>query len=423
MPQDELFRWFFGDESPFRGGEMRTPRQHGLGSGVIVTKDGYILTNNHVVENADTDGIKVLLNDGREFTAKPVGKDAATDIAVLKINADNLPFLTLGDSDKAEVGDLVLAIGNPFNVGLTVTTGIISAKGRTLPADSADTRRLEDFLQTDAAINPGNSGGPLVDAEGRLIGINTAIISSGGFVGMGGNVGIGFAVPSNLARFVMDSVIKDGRVVRGYMGLWLQPLNEALAKEFKLKSAQGAVVTEVTPGSPAERAGLKSGDVIVEFNGKPVEDSRTLSLRAAQTAPGSRVPVKLIRDGDEKTVQVTLKEFPSESGVAAKPGRDEGRSEEGLEGVTVTDLDRAARSQLRIPATVNGALVARIDPESASYEAGLREGDVILEINRKPVSNADEAVALSERVKNETALLRVWSRGGSRYIVVDQKKG
>jgi serine protease Do len=400
---------------------MRTPRQHGLGSGVIVTKDGYILTNNHVVENADN--IKVALNDGREFTARLVGKDPLTDIAVLKVNADNLPFLTLGDSDKIEVGDLVLAVGNPFNVGLTVTTGIISAKGRTLPMQEG-VDRLEDFLQTDAAINPGNSGGALVDADGRLVGINTAIISSAGFGGMGGSVGIGFAVPSNLARFVMESVIKDGRVVRGYMGVGIQPVNEALAKEFKLKNAHGALVGDVTPGSPAERAGLKSGDVIVEFNGKPVEDSRTFRLRVAQTAPGTRIPVKLVREGDEKTVQVTLKEFPTENELSSKPGRSDesGQFEENLDGVTVTDLNRATRSQFRIPANVNGAVVVEVNPDSASYEAGLRPGDVILEINRKPVSNADEAVKLSDRVKNDTALLRVWSRGGSHYIVVDQKK-
>jgi serine protease Do len=255
---------FFGEEENPQDlpRQFRAPKQHGVGSGVIVTKDGYILTNNHVVESA-TD-VKVALDDGREFSAKVIGRDPQTDIAVLKIDAHGLPFLTLADSDKIEVGDVVLAIGNPFGIGQTVTTGIVSAKGRaTLGLD------YEDFIQTDAAINPGNSGGALVDTDGRLIGINTAILSESG-----GNQGIGFAVPTNLARWVMDGLMQNGRVERGFLGVNIQDLTPDLAKEFKLDHATGALVSEVTPQSPADKAGLKGGDVIVQFNGKPVTDSR-----------------------------------------------------------------------------------------------------------------------------------------------------
>jgi serine protease Do len=423
MPPDDFFRRFFGFGDEFdgsdgngnpRGRGFRAPRQHGLGSGVIVTKDGYILTNNHVVENADD--IMVALNDGREFNAKAIGRDPKTDVAVLKIENEDLPFLTLTDSDKLEVGDLVLAIGNPFGIGQTVTMGMVSAKGRTLLTGDLGRDRYEDFIQTDAAINPGNSGGALVDTEGRLIGINTAIISE-----TGGNMGIGFAVPVNLARFVMESIIKDGRVIRGYMGVSIQDVSDALAKEFKLKDKHGALVGDVTPKSPAEKAGIKSGDVIVEFNGKPVEDSRTLKLRAAQVPPGSKVQVELVRDGTQKTVAVALEEFPDKD-VASRSSRSDKDFADPLDGVTVGDIDRNLRAQMDLPANVRGAVVMKIDPESPSFEHGLREGDVIQEINRQPVRNADDAVKLSENIKNDAVLLKVWSRGGTHYVVVEQKK-
>lgn len=412
FPDDNFFRRFFGEDFNDGGGErhFRIPKQRGLGSGVIVTKDGYILTNNHVVDNADE--VKVALNSGgREYTAKIVGKDPKTDIAVLKIDAKDLPFLELADSDKVEIGDLVLALGNPFGVGQTVTMGMVSAMGRAnMGLD------YEDFIQTDAAINPGNSGGALVDAEGRLIGINTAILSRSG-----GNQGIGFAVPINLARSVMDSLMKDGRVVRGFLGVRLQDLNPTLASEFKLKDGSGALVAEVTPDGAAEKAGLKSGDVIVEFNGKPVRDSRHLKFQVAEAPPGEKVPVKVWRDGTQKTFQVTLKEMPRTE-LSAKAGSPGKESTEALEGVTVGDLDSSTKNQLKVPDNLKGAVVTQVDQESAAYEAGLREGDVILEINRKPVQNADEAVALSEKNKDDTILLRVWSRGGSRYLVVDESK-
>jgi serine protease Do len=406
-----FFRRFFGDE--FNGQYRRgpAPKQHGLGSGVIVTKDGYLLTNNHVVENADE--VKVALNDGREFTAKVIGKDPKSDIAVIKIDAKDLPALELADSDKLEVGDVVLAIGNPFGVGQTVTSGIISATGRgSLGLD------YEDMIQTDAAINPGNSGGPLVDAEGRLIGINTAILSRSG-----GNQGIGFAVPVNLARMVMESLVKEGRVVRGFMGVNIQDLTPTLAKEFGVKESGGALVAGVTPKSPAEKAGLRDGDVITEFNGKAVKDSRNLKLQVAQTSPGTSVPLKVLRDGKTKSLEVTVKELPGTEMLSKNNSDDADNSGEALVGVAVADVDAAAKQQFNLPANVNGAVVTQVDPNSAAFEAGLREGDVIQEINRKPVKGAEDAVQLTDNVKDKRTLLRVWSKGGSRFVVVDENKG
>src|SRR5436190_4379697 len=278
---EDLLRRFFGDD--FNGNMMprqgrrnfNMPRQTGLGSGVIVTKDGYILTNNHVVDGADE--VKVVMTDGREFTAKVIGRDPKSDIAVIKIDAKDLPAITMADSDKVEVGDVVLAIGNPFGIGQTVTTGIVSATGRT----GAVGLDYEDFIQTDAAINPGNSGGALVDAEGRLIGINTAILSR-----TGANNGIGFAIPANLARGVMTDLVRDGKVTRGYAGMWIQDITPALADEFKLKEHSGAIISDVAPKSPAEKAGFNNGDVVLEFNGRPVTDSRHLKLAVARTQPG-----------------------------------------------------------------------------------------------------------------------------------------
>jgi serine protease Do len=409
--QEEFLRRFFGDQ--FEGGSrghMEMQKQHGLGSGVIVSKDGYILTNNHVVENADE--IKVAVNEtGEEFTAKVVGADPKSDVAVLKIDGKDLPAISLADSDKIEVGDLVLAVGNPFGIGQTVTMGMVSAMGR-----ASMGMEYEDFIQTDAAINPGNSGGALVDAEGRLIGINTAILSRSG-----GNQGIGFAVPINLARFAMESIIKDGHVVRGFLGVNIQDVTPALAKEFKIENAQGALVSDVTPKSPADKAGLKSGDVITEFNGKAVHDSRHLKLQVAQVPPTTKVPVKIVRDGDVKTLNVTLKEFP-QTELASK-GKSESRHEDALDGVTIADLDSNTRSQMKVPAAVKGVIVTQVEQNSAAYAAGLREGDVIEEVNRQPLTNAEQAVALSEKLKDEKSiLLRIWSKGGSHYLVVDESK-
>ncbi len=407
-----FLRRFFGDEfgDDLTGRPMPQPKMHGLGSGVIVTKDGYILTNNHVVDNADE--VKVAFNDGREFTAKVIGKDPKSDIAVVKIDAHDLPAVEIADSDKIEVGDLVLAVGNPFGIGQTVTMGMVSAVGRgNLGLD------YEDFIQTDAAINPGNSGGALIDADGRLIGINTAILSRSG-----GNQGIGFAVPVNLARVVMESLVKDGRVVRGFMGVSVQDITPAIVREFDLKETSGALVGGVNPKTPAEKAGLRAGDVITEFNGKPIRDSRHLKLQVAQTRPGETVPLKVVRDGKTKTIQLTVKELPGTELAANKRSDNAEGSSDALDGVGVSDLDAAAKKQLGLPDDVKGALVTHVDPDSTAFEAGLREGDVIQEINRKPVKTAEEAVALTENVKDKRTRLRVWSKGGSRYVVVDESK-
>jgi serine protease Do len=410
---DDFFRRFFGvpnGNSLRRGQNPTPPRQHGIGSGVIVTKDGYILTNNHVVEGAEE--VKVAMQDGREFTAKVVGRDPKSEVAVIKIDAKDLPVVPMADSDKVEVGDVVLAVGNPFGIGQTVTTGIVSATGR------AGTMGLdyEDFIQTDAAINPGNSGGALVDAEGRLIGINTAILS-----GSGGNMGIGFAIPTNLARDVMDSLIKDGHVTRGYLGVLIQDVNPALAKQFKLSDNKGALVGDVTAKSPAEKAGLKNGDVILEFDGKKVSDSRHLKLMVARTKPGESAPIKILRDGEEETLTVKVKELPGSEQVAKNDGSkidDNGT----LNGVTVADIDTEARQKLRLPANLKGVVVTDVESESAAAEAGLRPGDVITEINRKPVKSAEEAVKMTEEPEDKTSLLRVWREGNSRYVVVDESK-
>jgi len=411
--EDPFFRRFFG--GPFQN-IPRERREQALGSGVVVTEDGYILTNNHVVEGADE--IKVALADNvTTYTAKIIGTDPQTDIAVIKVDAKNLPAITVTDSDNLGVGDVVLAIGNPFGVGQTVTMGIVSAKGRT----AMGIVDYEDFIQTDASINPGNSGGALVDAAGRLVGINTAILSR-----TGGSMGVGFAVPINLARSVMEQLIETGKVTRGYLGVLIQPVTSDLAKEFKLSENSGALVGEVTEDSPAEKAGLKEGDVVVQFNGKKVNDSRHFRLMVSQTPPGTKVDLKVLREGKEQSFTAKLGELPS-GGLARADSRQGGlrrsKQADALEGVTVDDLNARTRQQFNIPPSVRGAVVVEVEPSSPSAEAGLRPGDVILEINRQRVFNADEAVKQSEEVKGDRVLLRVWSGGGSRYVVVEVKPG
>ena len=407
---DPFWRKFFGDQF----GQIPPPNQpgsrrgYGLGSGVIVTKDGYILTNNHVVDSADT--VKVTLTDGREFTAKVVGRDPKSDIAVVKIDARDLPIAPMADSDKVQVGDIVLAVGNPFGVGQTVTTGIVSATGR----GNMGLEDYEDFIQTDAAINPGNSGGALVDAEGRLIGINTAILSRSG-----GNQGIGFAIPSDLARTVMTSLVEHGHVTRGYLGVMIQDVTPALAKEFKLKGSEGALVGDLVPRGPADKAGLKNGDVVVEFAGKKVLDSRHLKLIVAETKPDSTVPVKVLRGGSPETLDVTVRQLPGTEQLA-QSNANNGEQTGTLNGVGVEDLNAQARQQFNVPDTVKGAVITQVQPDSAPAEAGLKPGDVIEEINRHPVKNADDAVRLTQNAHDKHTLVRVWENGGSHYVVVDE---
>ena len=410
---DPFWRRFFGDQS----GQMFPRRQpgpqmkHGIGSGVIVTANGYILTNNHVVDGASE--VKVTLQDGHEFTAKVIGRDPKSDIAVVKIDAKDLPAVPMADSEKVQIGDVVLAVGNPFGVGQTVTQGIVSALDR----GNMGIEAYEDFIQTDAAINPGNSGGALVDIDGRLIGINTAILSRSG-----GSQGVGFAIPSNLARTVMESLVKYGHVTRGYLGVMIQNVTPALAQEFNLKESTGALIGDVVPDGPADKAGFKSGDVVVEFNGRKVSDSRHLQLAVAETKPGSAVRVEILRNGDKKTLEATIKELPGAEQLA-EMGTPNGSDTGTLNGVNVGDLDREAREQLNIPKEVTGgALITEVDPNSAAAEAGLKPGDVIVEINRHPVKNAGDAVRLTENTKSKRTLVRVWENGGSHYIVVDESK-
>jgi serine protease Do len=355
--------------------------------------------------------IQVALNDGRQFTAKVIGTDPKTDVALIKINAENLPAVTLTDSSKVEIGDVVLAIGNPFGIGQTVTKGIVSAKDRTTSGDGD-----EDFIQTDAAINPGNSGGALVDTEGRLIGINSAILTRSG-----GNQGIGFAVPSDLCRWVMDSLVKNGHVERGLLGVIIQNLTPDLARAFKLDRTNGALVGDVTPGSPADKAGLESGDVITQFNGQTIQDASQLKLRVAETAPGSKVAVTVNRNGTDKTLDVILGNTP-ENGVAQRNESNGAVRKEALAGVGVADLDQNTRSELNIPQNVHGALISQVAPDSPAYEAGLRTGDVITELNHQPVKNAQDAVADTEKTTGNETLVKVWTKTGSHYLVVGESR-
>ncbi len=447
-PFMDPFRQFFGDgtdDQPEalpgpnrRGGNRRsqgqTMHEQSLGSGVIVSPEGYILTANHVVDGADPDGVKVsLASGGKEISARIVGTDPQTDVAVLKIDGDKLPPITLADSDKIEVGDVVMAIGNPFGVGQTVTMGIVSATGRTGLGiiRQGSQRGYENFIQTDAAINQGNSGGALIDAEGRLIGINTAIFSPSG-----GNAGIGFAVPVNLARYVMERLITSGKVTRGYIGVNLQPeITPALAKAFNLPDEKGAMVADVMPKTPAARAGLQNGDVIRELNGKEIIDSDQLRLSVSQLAPGTKATLRILRSQPgkkptEKTVDVTLgtltPDRASVGGEGDSSAQEQSSTHDSLDGVEVADLDAGTRSQLNIPENIQGALVSNVDPESNSAQAGLRRGDVVLEIDRKPVHNASEAVAASEKATNDVVTLRIWrgdaSGGGSIYLTVENEK-
>jgi serine protease Do len=420
---DPMFRRFFGipddgeepgDQAPRgRGGNGKKHLERfGLGSGVIVSPEGHILTNNHVIEGAD-EIIVTIGVDKHEYKATKIATDPSTDIAVLKIEpTTKLHEITFADSDKLRVGDLAIAVGNPFGLTQSVTMGIISALGR---SDTHITD-YENFIQTDASINPGNSGGALVDVEGRLIGINTAIYSR-----TGGNQGIGFAVPSNIAHTVMDSLIKNGKVSRGFLGIALQPLSEDLAKAFKIEGNAGALVAEVTSKSPAEKAGIVAGDIVTEVDGKKVEGPRELQLIVAAIAPGTKVNVKLLRDGQAKNVNVELAERPGNK-VAANTPPEKSTDPDVLDGVTVGDINGETRKKFELPENSKGVVITEIDPDSPSAEAGLKTGDVIYEINREPITSAKEAVDLSEKVKKEKkVLLRVSTKGNSRYVVVERK--
>ncbi len=423
MMADPFFRQFFGNQLEGDGREF-TRRQNWLGSGIIVTPDGYIITANHVVEGADEIKVGIATNK-TEFAAHLIGADPATDIAVLKIDAQNLPAVMLGDSDQLEVGDVVLAIGNPFGLGQTVTRGIISALGRSLPMEGDDNPgrmvHYQDFIQTDAAINKGNSGGALVDAEGRLIGINDAIVSPSGT-----SAGLGFAIPINLARTVLEGFINGGRVVRGYLGIDPQDVDAGLAKSFGVPNSGGALVADVGPNSPAEKAGLQSGDVIIAINDREISSADNLRATVSQLRPGSTASVKIVRNSVQKNLSVTLGERPEmmSANLPTQPKRPaaENPRADALDGVYVQDLEGEFRQQLQAPLSVVGAVVTDVDSSSNSSVAGLRQGDVIVEINRQPVANAEDTVRLCKAARGEQILVKVWRHNGTRFISVDNTK-
>ena len=409
MPMDPMFRQFFGDQFGNQGGRQfgrgnqapRQQREQSLGSGVIISPEGYVLTNNHVVDSA-TD-VRVSLSDKREFQARVVGTDPKTDVAVLKIDGTNLPYITIGDSGKVEVGDYVLAIGNPFGVGQTVTMGIVSAKQRS----GLGIEDYEDFIQTDAPINPGNSGGALVNDRGELIGINTAILAHGSE----GNQGIGFAVPMNLARQVMSQILENGKVVRAYLGILPQDITPTMAKAFNTTDTRGALVGDVTPNSPAEKAGLQKGDIIREVDGKPVLGSNQLRNDLSMRRPDTRVTLKVDRNGSMRTVEVALAELPTEQAQA----RGESRPEGSLEGLSVQTLTPELARELHVPASAQGVVVTDVDPASKAAAAGLRRGDVIQEVNRKPVRDREQFESAMRR-SGDTPLFLVNRQGNTMFV-------
>ena len=388
-------------------GRSERPLEGGLGSGVIVTEDGYILTNGHLIIGANE--VQVTLPDGRDFKARVIGLDPRSDIAVVKVPAQHLPTVPLAESRKVRVGDLVLAVGHPFGVGQTVTHGIVSATDR----GGIGIEDYETFIQTDAPINPGNSGGALVDVTGHLIGINTAIISSSG-----GNLGIGFAVPSDLALRVMSDLIKHGEVARGYLGVETQDLTPELAEEFKAGTSAGVLVGGLAHDGPAERAGLQVGDVITRFGEKDVHDSRQLKLSVAETKPGDSFDLELLRGGVAQSVRVTVGQV-SNIELVRKESLDDYEKDSGaLQGVILGELNGELRQQLRIPGDVKGAVVLDLHAYSTAAQAGLRPGDVIESINRQDVANAAEALRFSQQLRSRHTLFRVWSRAGSRFVLV-----
>jgi serine protease Do len=402
LPMDPMFRRFFGDQFGRRGFQApREQREHSLGSGVIVAPEGYILTNNHVVDGA-TD-ITVALADRREFKARVVGSDPKSDIALLKIDGANLPYVTIGDSSKAQVGDYVLAVGDPFGVGQTVTMGIVSATQR----GGLGIEDYEDFIQTDAPINPGNSGGALVNDRGELIGINTAILAHGSE----GNQGIGFAVPINLARQVMSELLEHGRVVRAYAGIMVQDLTPAMAKAFGTTETRGAVIGDVTAGSPAERSGLQKGDIIRDVDGVPVDNSNQLRNNLSMRRPGSDVRLKVDRNGSVRTVAVKLGELPTRQERASAEQNSEGS----LQGLNVETLSPETARELHLPAATKGVVVTDVDPGSKAAEAGLRRGDVIQEVNRRPVANK-EGFETAIRRSGDSPLLLVNRQGNTLFL-------
>jgi serine protease Do len=409
---DDFFRRFFGDpndneRNPRSPQIPRSYKQRGLGSGVIMTGDGYILTNHHVVDGADD--IRVELTDGRTLTAKLVGSDKGSDLALIKVNATDLHTLPLGNSDAVQVGDVVLAVGNPLGIGQTVTMGIISAKGRSTPGGGDS---FEDFLQTDAPINHGNSGGALVNMKGELVGINSQIMSS-----TGENIGIGFAIPTNMARHVTDQLRKDGKVHRAQLGVTIQPVTSDIAASLGLKDVGGVIISSVTPGSAADRAGLKQGDVIQSFNGESVKDLNSLRNRVADSAPGSNATVAIIRDGSKRDVTVKLDE--SSVGQSVRRGESDSTPEDtSALGISVAPFTAELAARFNLPKNAKGVVVQDVNPDGRAADAGIQAGDLIEQVNREPVNSVEDLRSAVRRTSSKPVLLLVNREGRNIFVTV-----
>jgi serine protease Do len=408
---DEFFRQF-----QFPQQNQRPPVERGVGSGVIVSADGTILTNYHVVEGADK--IRVEMNDGKTFDAKIVGLDQPSDLAVLKIEGQNLPFLNLGNSDNVRVGDIILAIGNPLGIGQTVTAGIISAKGRRTGLSDGS---FEDFLQIDAPINRGNSGGALVNLSGELIGINSQILSGGAG---GGNIGIGFSIPSNMAKSVMEQLIANGRVRRGMLGVNIQNITEDLAQGLGLKDTKGVLVSNVRPNSAAGKAGIERGDVITAINGEMVEDSNVLRNKVAGTLPGSEITLTIVRNGGEQQVKAVLEEFQVEEAKNSETPNNNNNNrqtpeQQGKLGLTLQPVTPEIAARLQLSGDAKGLIVTEVEPNGAAAARGVARGDVILEINKQEVNTLDDVQSAIEKSGNNPILLLISRRGQTIFLTVN----
>jgi serine protease Do len=407
---DPFFRQFFGES----GAQIpREQRQHALGTGVVFEPDGYIVTNNHVIDQATS--VEVMLTSKKVYKAKVIGTDPDMDIAVIKIDAKGLPVVPLGNSNNLHVGDTVMAIGNPFGLNFTVTRGAVSALGRS----QFNIEALQDFIQTDAAINPGNSGGALINVKGQMVGINTAILSGGSGPGGGGSIGIGFAIPINMAKRAMESLIKTGKVTRGYLGVTIGPVTQELAQQFKVPDTSGAFVQDVAKGGPADKAGLKPGDLIRKFDGRAINDSSDLLAMVASVDPGSEVTLEILRNGEPLTLKAKLDERAANLGF--KAGARKAPSEGTLRGISVQELTPGVRKQLELPADVRGVVVGNIDPGSPAAQQ-LEPGDVILSVNRVPVNSVADFDKMAAQAKGST-LLRIMHDGQAMFIVVSPESG
>ena len=404
-----MWRQFFGN-LPGPAAPQRQ-NEHALGTGVIVSPDGYIVTNDHVVFWGKAKDIEVMLSDHRTFKARIVGSDKSSDVAVLKIDAGNLPVARWGNSSDLHVGDIVMAFGNPFGLNFTVTRGAVSAMGRS----GVEQNNLDNYIQTDAAINPGNSGGPLVNVKGQVVGINTAILSGDtGPGGQGSFLGIGFAIPSNIVKHVMEDLVSTGKVSRGYLGAYVQSLDPALAKEFDVPDTSGALVQNVEAGGPAAKAGIQNGDVIRKFNGQAVDGAGALTSLVTDTNPGTAVTLEVLRNGKPVSVKVTLGERPAE--ISNASGKTQAPSGGVLSGVTVQNLTASLRNQLGVPGNVNGVVVSDVAQDSPAA-GDLQQGDVIESINRQPVRNVEDFNRLAGAAKGQV-LLRINRQGMGMYLVI-----